>query len=120
MLDARLVDVERRRQVEDGPPVLHGDDAPGGERAPVADAVDLEEDRHAGVAGTQEVRVQGVHIAPLHGAPRRHQRLTGDLPAEHLLPLLVRAAAPEDVLLDLLQVEQPEQVVECCAHAAAA
>ena len=50
--------VEAGLQVEDGAPVLNGDDATGGEAAPVADAIDLVEDGHGGVARPQEVRVQ--------------------------------------------------------------
>src|SRR5438445_16206 len=117
MLDTGLVDVERHQEIKDSPPVLHRDHPPHDERAPVADAVDLEEDKHPRVAGAEEVRVQRVHAPPLHSAPRRHQRLPGDLPAEHLLPLLVQTTAAEDVLLDLLQVEEAEQVVEGCGHA---
>ncbi len=56
VLEALLEVVERRRQVEDGPPVLDGHHPPGGEGPPVADAVDLVEDRDVRVAGAQEVR----------------------------------------------------------------
>jgi hypothetical protein len=58
MVGTPLVDVERRRQVEDGPTVLDGDHAPGGERSTVADAVDLVEDGDARVARPEEVGVQ--------------------------------------------------------------
>ena len=53
-----LVDVERRRHVEDGLPVLDGHHPPGGEGPPVADPVHLVEDGHVGVAGPEEVGVQ--------------------------------------------------------------
>ena len=72
---AFLVDVERRRQVEDGLAVLDGHHPPGRERAAVADAVDLVEDGHVGIAGAQEVGVQRVHAAALDGASRRHEGL---------------------------------------------
>src|SRR5947207_37368 len=70
VVGAGLVDVERGRQVEDGPPVLDGDDAPRRERAAVADAVDLVEDGPVGIARTQELRVQGVHAADVDRAAR--------------------------------------------------
>ena len=59
-----LVDVERRRQVEDGPAVLDGDHPPGRERSAVADAVHLVEDGHVGVPGAQEVGVERVRRGP--------------------------------------------------------
>ncbi|GAA3062019.1 hypothetical protein GCM10020000_51640 [Streptomyces olivoverticillatus] len=97
--------------MEDRLPVLDGDHAPGGEGAPVADAVDGVDDRHRGVAGAQEVGVQGVRGAVGgDGAPRGDQRLGRDLPAEDAGHEDGRAGgAAEDVLLDLLQVEQFEQ-----------
>ena len=113
VLQALLLDLERRRQVEDRLAVLHGDDAAGGEAAAVADAVDLVHDRDARVAGAQEVRVQAVH-RPVgrHGAPRRDERLAGDLPAEHPLQRLLGPPAPEDVDLDPLEVEQRDELVQ--------
>ncbi len=51
-----------------------------------------------------------------HGPPRGDQRLPGHLPAEHPLHPLVRAAAAEDVDLDLLQIQQIDQVVQSLAH----
>ena len=108
--------VERGLQVEDGTPVLNGHHAPGREGAAVADAVDLVEDRHGGVAGAQEVRVQRVHPPVLHGSPGRHQRLAGDLTAEDALALLVELGAPEDVDLNGLEVEQVDQEVKGRAH----
>jgi hypothetical protein len=98
------------------PAVLDGDDAARGEGAPVADAVDLEEDGHVGLAGPQEVGVQRVHQPVLDGAPRRDQRLPGDLPAEDALAFLGGAGPTEDVLLDLLQVEDAQQLVERLGH----
>ena len=85
-----LVDVERRRQVEDGLAVLDGHDPAGGERAAVADAVDLVEDRHRRVAGAQEVGVQRVdRPVGARRAGRGDQRLAGHLAAEHPLAVLV-------------------------------
>ena len=83
--------LEARLQVEDGPTVLDGHDSAGGERAAVADAVDLVEDRHRGIAGAQEVGVQRVHGAARLDRPgRRDEGLAGHLAAEHALALLIR------------------------------
>jgi len=107
VLGTGLFEMERGGQVEDGAAVLDGHHAAGRERAAVADAVDLVQDRDHRVAGAQEVGVQGVHLlAVLDRAPGGDQRLPGDLSAEHALALLVGAQAPEDVDLDGLEVEQ--------------
>ena len=84
-----LGDVERRRQLEDGPAVLDGDDTPCGERPAVADAVHVVEHRGLGVAGPQEVGVERVHRAPRHCAGRGHQGLAGHLAAEDALSVVV-------------------------------
>src|SRR5436190_12456455 len=80
---ATLVHVERGRQTEDGLAVLHGHDPPGGERAPIADAVDVEDEAPAGQAWSQEVTVQRVGVVidanRESGGP---QRLRRHLPAE--------------------------------------
>ena len=107
-----------RPHVEDGPAVLDGDDPPGGERAAVADAVHLVEDRDRRVAGAQEVRVQRVHPAVLDGAPGRHEGLPGHLAAEDALALLVGLGAAEDVDLDGLEVEQVDEELQRRAHGA--
>ena len=80
--------LEARLEVEDGPAVLDGDDATGGERSAVADPVDLVEDRHGGVAGAEEVGVQRVDRRaraprcepppPAPGRPPGRRRLAGD------------------------------------------
>ena len=113
MLETLFGHLEARLQVEDGLAVLDGHDASGGERAAVADAVDLVEDRHVGIAGPQEVGVERVDGAPgLHGAGRRHERLAGHLAAEHPLALLVGREPSEDVDLDRLEVEQLHERVD--------
>ena len=116
MLEAVLGDVERRRELEDGPAVLDGDHATGRERPPVSDAVHVVQHRCLGVAGPQEVGVHGVHRASLHRAGRGHQRLAGHLASEDALAIVVGRAAPEDVDLDGLQVEQGHHVVERGLH----
>ena len=62
-----LGDLERRRQVEDGPPVLDGHDPTGAEGSPVAEAVDLVEDRGVGIPWAEKVGVQRVHGAVAAG-----------------------------------------------------
>jgi hypothetical protein len=57
-----------------------------------------------------------VHLASFHGSPGRHQRLTGDLTAEHSLALLFGADAAEDVDLDGLQVEEGDEGIEGGGH----
>jgi hypothetical protein len=48
----------------------------------------------------------------LNRAASGHQRLTGHLPAEDPLALVVRAATAEDVDLDRLEVEQAYEPVK--------
>jgi hypothetical protein len=97
--------------------VLDGDHPPGGERPAVADAVDVVQDRDRRVAGTQEVGVERVDPAlRVDGAGGGHEGLARDLAAEDPLAILVGLPAPEDVLLDLLEVEQLQKLVECRSH----
>ena len=106
--------LEAGREVEDRPAVLNGADPTGDDRAPVADAFDLVDDRDRRVAGAQEVGVEGVdgRTSVGHGPGRRHQRLAGDLATEHPLAVVVRARAAEDVDLDRLEVQDLHQVVD--------
>ena len=117
VLGPRLVGVKGGGQVEDGPAVLDGHHPAGGEGAPVADAVDLVEDRDGGIAGPQEVGVQRVHaLVVVDCATCGHQGLTRDLAAEDPLALLVGTEASEDVDLDDLEVEQLDQRVQGLAQ----
>ena len=118
MVGTRLDVVEAGLQVEDRPSVLDRHDASGGEAASVADPVDLVEDRHRRIAGTQEVGVQRVHaaIGLVDGAGGGDERLAGDLPAEHPLSVLVGLDPAEDVDLDRLEVEQFDQVLQGVRH----
>ncbi|BFO21735.1 hypothetical protein SHKM778_81230 [Streptomyces sp. KM77-8] len=98
--------------MEDRLAVLDRDHPTGGEGASVADAVDGVDDRGAGVAGAQEVRVQGVGGPVLgDGPPGGDQRLRRDLPAEDAGDDGAAGVAAEDVLLDLLEVEQIEEIL---------
>src|SRR5918994_3804865 len=113
VLEARLLDLEAGRHVEDRLAVLDGDDPAGRERPPVADAIHLVEDRQLGIAGPQEIGVERVDSpVGLDRAGGGHQRLAGHLPAEDPLAVLVRRDAPEDVDLDRLEVEQLDQIVD--------
>jgi hypothetical protein len=118
MVGTRFGDVEAGLQVEDRLAMLDRHHASCGEALAVADAVDLVQDRGGGVAWSEEVRVERVHetIRFVDRAGRRHERLAGDLAAEHSLPVLVGRAPTEDVHLDHLEVEQGDEVVESGAH----
>ncbi len=96
--------------------MLNGDDAPGGEAAAVADAVNLVDDGDCGVASAQEIGMERMGEALLHRAARRDQRLADHLPAEHALPADLRAQAPEQINLERLDVEDREQLFQCAAH----
>jgi hypothetical protein len=96
VVEAVLVGVEARLQVEDRLAVLDGHDATRGERPSVANAVDLVQDRRVRIAGPQEVRVQRVDEAGrtivgrvLDGSSCGDESLAGDLATEHALTLLV-------------------------------
>ena len=111
-----LVDVERALEVEDGVAVLDRDHAPGRERPPVADAVDLVQDRRGRVSGAQEVRVQGVDATRVHGPAGGDERLRRHLAAEDALAGLVEVLAAEDVHLDGLEIEQFDELPERLGH----
>ncbi len=117
VLQARVLVLEGGLEIEDGPPVLDGDHAARGERAPVADPVHLVEDGHGRVAGPEEVGVQRVHLAVFDGAPGGHERLAGHLAAEDALAVLVGLDATEDIDLDRLEVQQVDEEVQVRAHA---
>ena len=95
MFGSVLVDVERRRQVEDRLTVLDRYHPPGRERPPVTDAVDLVEDGHLGVARAQEVGLKGVDLAGGHRSPGRHEGLGRHLAAEDPLTLQLDARPAE-------------------------
>jgi len=46
----------------------------------------------------------------VHGPRRGHQRLTGHLPSEDPLPVIVRRAASEDIDLNGLQIKQRHHI----------
>src|SRR2546426_9564547 len=71
------------------------------------------EDRGRRVARAEEVGMQRVDVAAVHGAARGDQRLPGHLAAEDPLAVLLRAPAAEDVHLELPPGEEPDQPVQC-------
>src|SRR6185437_8704063 len=74
--------------------------------------------RHGRVAWPDEVGVQRVDRPVVgHRAAGRHQRLACHLTAEHALPALtLRAAAAEDVELDLLKIKQLNHGIKSLGH----
>ena len=105
--------LERGGETEDGPTALDGGDTSGGERQSVTDALHVIEDGDAGIAGAQEIGMQRMDPSlGLDSAGRGHQRLSGHLSAEHALAIGMGAAAPEDVELDLLEIEQVQKCVD--------
>src|SRR5690606_29393959 len=109
--EARLVDVEGRREVEDRLAVLDGRDAARGERAAVERTVDKVHDRRARIAPAQEAAARRVRVAALLGGrPRRGQRLRERLAAEHAAGAYVAALAAVDVALEGSELEDADQV----------
>ena len=69
MLRARLGNMKRRREVEDGPPVLDGRDSPCGEAGSSAQAIHEVHDGRIQVAGQDEVSMRrGCPAVGGHGA----------------------------------------------------
>ena len=94
MLVPALHHVKRRRELEYRLAVLDGHNPPGSERTTVAYSVNLIQHGPFRITGSQEIGVQGVDATPrpvmVHGPRRSHQRLTGHLPSEDPLPVIVR------------------------------
>ncbi len=117
VLEPILVELERRFEREDRLTVLDGDDAPRGEGAAVADAVDLVDDRHAGVARPHEIAVERMDVTiRLDGALRGHERLRDRLAAEDALPALLGAATTIQIVFQLLEVENAEKLLNGQCH----
>src|SRR2546430_4648377 len=110
--------MKRHSHGENRLPVLDGDHAAGGEALAVADAVDLVDDRHLGVAGEQEIGVQRVRRPPgdVHRAAGGDQRLPDHLSAEHALPTDLWRTPTEQVYLELLEIEDGEEIVNGRRH----
>ena len=114
MVPPRLVDLERRRHVEDDLAVLTCGHATCHERPTVADVLDVVDDRDARIAAQDEVHVHRVDVPVVgDGVLRGHQGLRGHLTTEdpdQLAALGLRAA--EQTLLELLQIEQADDFIE--------
>src|SRR4051812_16450470 len=90
--------------------MLDRDDPPGRETAAVAVARHLIDDRHARIAGAHEITVQRMgNTRALDRADGRDQRLADDLAPEHALPADLRARAAEQIALERLEIERPDQ-----------
>jgi len=85
--------------------VLNGDHATRGEASPVTDSVDFIEDRDAGIARSQEVRVKGVHATDLDRSSAAI-RAGRHLSAKRALTLLFGVSTSKSIDLDLFEVEQ--------------
>ncbi len=113
VVQARLVHVERRREVEDRLAVLNGLDPAGGERLAVANPVDLVDDRNLWIARPEEVGVQRVDGAALH---RPRPAATSAWPATWPPKTRGRESFQltprEEVDLQLLEVQQGDELVE--------
>src|SRR5260221_12871099 len=96
--------------------MLDGNDAAGGETATVANAVDVVDDRHGGVAGAHEIGVEGMGTPPLDGARRGDESLADDLPAEDPLPADLGAQTAEQVVFQLLEVEYGKECLDGARH----
>jgi hypothetical protein len=81
----------------------------------VADRLHVVDDRQVDPSGQQEVRVQRVHHpGDRHRARGGDQRLGQHLPTEDPLQQGVGLSRPEEVDLDLLEIEQIDQLVHDC------
>jgi hypothetical protein len=105
MREARLGLVEGGRHGKDCLPVLNGLHPPRGEARSIANALHIVDDRHFRVAREQKIGVQRMGEPAVHSAARGNQCLPDDLPAEHALPAVLRAAAAKQIYLQLFEVE---------------
>ena len=100
----------------DGASGLMGDDAPGGEAAAVADAVDVVEHRLIPVAGAEKVGVDGMQSPfRVDGPESGGDTLGEDLAAEDMGMIGIVESAIQ-VLLDLLHVEEAQDLGQHGIH----
>ena len=112
MLEPLLCRLERDRHVEDRLAVLLCNDAPGRERAPVADTIDMIDDGHRRIAFAQEVPVQRMCGAAFDRPACRNERLRGHEAAENSRAAIVGAESTKEIGIERLQVEPLEKAVE--------
>ncbi|MCY1338606.1 hypothetical protein D9M69_244680 [compost metagenome] len=117
MLEAFFVLLEGRAAGEDLLALLDRGDAAGAEAAAIAHPVHRVDHRQAGVARTQEVAVEGMHVAlRLHRLAGGRKGLAEHLAAEQLAEAQVLADAAEQVLFDGFEAQQRDQFVEHLGH----
>ena len=100
--------------------VLDRLDVARGEAFAVANAVDVVDDRHFGIAAEQKISVQrmrrpGRHV--IDGAAGRDQRLADDLAAEHPLPARLRRTAAKQIHFERFEIENINQFLDGGGHA---
>ena len=111
--------VEGTGQVEDHLAALASHHPAGGERAAVADRLHVVDDRQVDPSRQQEVGVQRVHHpGDRHRTRGGDQRLGQHLAAEDPLQQGVGLSRPEQVDLDLLEIEQIDQLIHRLRHGA--
>ncbi|MDT4861373.1 hypothetical protein FQZ97_959750 [compost metagenome] len=117
MLEAFLVLLEGGAAGEDRLALLDGGDAAGTEAAAIAHPVHRVDHRQAGVARTQEVTVEGVHVAlGFHRLAGGGEGLAEHLAAEQLAEAEILADAAEQVFFDGFEAQQGDQFVEHLGH----
>ena len=104
-------------EVEDGLAALDGLDPAGGDGLAVADVLHVIDDGAIGIAGTQEIGVETVHLAIAgHRLLGGRQGLPHHLPAKHGPQAEILALAPKQALLDFFERQQCQQLIQYLAH----
>src|SRR6185295_8321601 len=97
--------------------VLAGRDAARRETLPVADAIDVVDDRNFWIARQQEIGVHGVwRAAGIDGTYRRDESLTDDLAPKNPLPADLGRTAAEQIHFERFEIENIEQVLHGRRH----
>jgi hypothetical protein len=113
MLEARLVQMERRREMKDRLAVLNRRDSAAREAPAVARTVDEVDDRRGEIARAEEVAVNGMRIARrLDRSLRGDERLRKHLAAEHTTGADIAVLPAIDIDLEWFEIEQGEQFVQ--------
>jgi len=123
MADTLFWNLKRGGEVENRPPVLDGDDTPCREGPPVADPVDLIEDRDGWISWSKEVGVQGMHgsgrpVSLIDDSPACGDKgLPATWPPKTRWRSSLGPMTSKNVDLDGFQVEQRDQIVKGPGHA---
>ena len=119
MFESRLVDVERRREMEDGFAVLDGSDASAGKTSAVARAIDEIDDRRREITGAEKVAVHRVRVARrVDRSLRGDERLREDLTAEDATGADIAVEPAINIDLEWLEIEQSQEFVQRFGDAA--